>query len=171
MPDWITHIGFGWLILEALRKRERRLYFLIGCVLPDVEKIYVVVGFINARYESSAQAFFEPTHTLIGALLLSVISTTIFNLSGERDFAKAVGWIFAGAVLHLALDSFILLEESDGIKLLWPLTSKGFGVSILPLGDWRPAAIIAPACIAVALLRRGNRNEDNDGRSKSDKPR
>ncbi|MBO3803051.1 MAG: hypothetical protein JTT11_04135, partial [Candidatus Brockarchaeota archaeon] len=61
MPDWITHLGVGWLLLEALRRKERRLFFLLGCVLPDVEKVYVVAGFFaSPRFESVVQAFFQP---------------------------------------------------------------------------------------------------------------
>ncbi|MGQ9514510.1 MAG: metal-dependent hydrolase [Thermoproteota archaeon] len=168
MPGWITHLGIGWLILEALKNKEHRLQFLVGRVLPDVEKIYVVIGFMTSpRLEDLVQAFFEPTHTILGALLLSNISTFIFRSRGDSYFVRDVGWIFAGAFLHIVLDSFILSETSNGVKLLWPLTSFGFGIRMVPLGDWRPAAIISTICLVIALMRRrGRRIEDNDGGSK-----
>ena len=130
------------------------MHFLVGCVLPDVEKVYVLVGFISPRYEGLVQAFFGPTHTPIGALLLSIISTMAFRLNGEKSFASAFKALFLGAMLHLTLDSMILLEESKGIRLLWPITSTGYGISLFPIGDWRPAAATIIVCLIVALLRR-----------------
>jgi len=155
LPDWITHVGIGWLILEALRDREYRIHFLVGCVLPDIEKVYVLVGLITPRYEGLVQAFFEPTHTLIGALLLSIISTQAFRLYGKGAFANSVKALFFGALLHLAIDSLIFIEESKGLRLLWPITSTRFGMSLFHIGDWRLAAATSLVCLLVVLLKRG----------------
>ncbi|MBO3803050.1 MAG: hypothetical protein JTT11_04130, partial [Candidatus Brockarchaeota archaeon] len=72
----------------------------------------------------------------------------------DEDFGKAAASIFSGAILHLALDSLIEVEASGGIEFLWPLTSAGFSISLIELGDWRPAVVVATACVAVALLKR-----------------
>jgi len=154
-PDWITHVSVGWLILEALREKEYRIHFLVGCVLPDIEKLYVLIGLIAPSYEGLAQAFFEPTHTLIGALLLSVISTLAFRLNAKGAFANAIKALFLGAMLHLAIDSLIYLDESKGLKLLWPMTSARYGISLFHLGDWRVAAATSLVCLLVTLLKRG----------------
>jgi len=151
----MTHVGVGWLILEALRDWEYGIHFLVGCVLPDVEKVYVLVGFVWPSYEGLVQAFFEPTHTIMGALLLSVISTLAFRTNGKGAFANSVKALSLGAMLHLAIDSLIFLEESKGLRLLWPITSTRYGISLFHLGDWRLAAATSILCLLAALLKRG----------------
>ena len=151
MPDWIAHLMLGTTISFLLGiKREKRVIFLIGNLLPDFAKILV---FINYLLTSE---FFETivvypinyaSHSIIGVISLSSLISLFFEDRLEPSISQSLKneypigngrkfnelkiiWqeklrspfilLFLGGILHLFLDTF-MWPWAGGVNWLYPI--------------------------------------------------
>ena len=147
MVDWTTHLGLGWLLSKT--QKLEKTPFLIGCVLPDLVRWpgYPLQLIINARL---IDALLKPSHTILGALLLSIAASIVFtNYSPRTTLA-----LFAGSVLHLSLDTLMKARIGYGVYLLWPLSWNTYALDLSSMGDPIPPIISIALCCLVLVYER-----------------
>jgi len=147
MVDWTTHLGLGWLLSKT--KKLEKTPFLVGCVLPDLVRWpgYPLQLIINARL---IDALLKPTHTILGALLLSIAASSVFTDYSPRTTLA----LFAGSVLHLALDTLMKARIGYGVYLLWPLSWNAYSLDLISVFDPIPPIISLALCCLVLLYER-----------------
>jgi len=151
MPDWIAHFMLGTTISFLLGiKREKRVIFLIGNLLPDFAKILVFINYLlNSEFFYSIIVYpiNYASHSIIGVIALSSVISIFFEnrlepsisepLSNKNPNSKKrkyndfkVKWqeklrspfvlLFLGGILHLFLDTF-MWPWAGGINWLYPI--------------------------------------------------
>jgi hypothetical protein len=125
MPDWLTHSLVGWIVGKATRQEVGLV--VIGAVLPDVDKLYLIV---NAGLNIRSDAFFLPLHTPIGAVLLAGVVALFFG-----DMKKALIPLGLGVATHFALD-IVFFEIGGGVRLLFPFSWEGWQLNLIRMTDY-----------------------------------
>ena len=148
MCDWTTHLAIGWLITKT--RKIPRTSFLIGCVLPDLMWIwsYVLSLFLDSEV---VDALLRPSHTIVGALLLSIAASMAFRNDISRTFGSS---LFSGSLVHLSLDLLMKAPPGYGIFLFWPFSWRGYAINIVSISDPTPAIVSSALCVAVLLIER-----------------
>lgn len=138
----------AWVLAELLRIRRHREALLIGAVLPDIYKPIAisleVLGVVAIT--PTAILLLEPLHSIAGALLLSLATSTLWR-SGIRQVFPL---IFLGCMSHLLLDSLLPF----GPPLLLPLTPIYLGLQLVWQEDYLPAVVSATAAFAIYVCSR-----------------
>ncbi|NHI93501.1 MAG: metal-dependent hydrolase [Candidatus Lokiarchaeota archaeon] len=166
MPDWLTHLVIGYIIIWAVSKfptydvKLRKYYwiFIIGMVAPDIERIFSIIA--NLIGNSYIQEFFGPittiTHSFLGVLLVSLFITGFF--SREQDSKNIFLVLIIGGIGHLIMDMIMWPAGwGYGIPLFYPLIGPEFVVSfgfVWP-GGFIPliiASIIFLGTISIDLI-------------------
>jgi len=149
MCDWTTHLAIGWLITKT--GKIPRTSFLIGCVLPDLIWIwsYVLSLFLDSKV---VDALLRPSHTILGALLLSIAASMAFR----NDVSRTFGSLFSGSLSHLFLDLLMKASPGYGIFLLWPFSWMGYALNVISIFDPTPAIVSSALCITVLLIERSS---------------
>lgn len=133
MPDWISHLLIGYIVINILGIKNRRMVY-IGVLLPDVFKIFIPFSKIFGITSEVLLNFFAPFHTVFGVLLTGLFISSFF-VEWRRSYAL----ILLGALSHLTADIFLYPWGGDMWSLypLW-IGDLGTGVfwsdSVLPLG-------------------------------------
>jgi len=138
MPDWLTHLGIGYIIVWIISRipsydeKLRKYYwmFIIGMVAPDIERIFSIIA--NAIGNPYVQQLFGPitmiTHSILGVVLVSAFITAFFNR--EEDTKKIYLAVFIGGIGHLITDMVMWPAGwGNGIPLFYPLVGPEFVVS------------------------------------------
>jgi hypothetical protein len=149
MPDLITHAAVAHLIKRPFEFRNpsgkhapARTAFYLGVMLPDLlsRPLYILFPPVH----DWVIAF----HTPFGMLLASAIVALFFARAIRK---KIFGWLFAGTVLHFAMDC--LQKQVTGNNFwLFPFSWKNYGFGIFWAGDVIP---FIPVWIALVLLMEG----------------
>jgi hypothetical protein len=134
----MAHIAFAFILSAFLALRwpvfggRNTVLVMIGAVLADIFKLYLALQLLGIYAQDSLELF----HIPIGTVLVCGLGALLFE-GGTR---VRVFLLFAlGMVTHYALDG-LLIHESGGLKLLYPL-SWGRGSSswcALTIGWARP---------------------------------
>ncbi|USZ71504.1 metal-dependent hydrolase [Natronosalvus halobius] len=119
MADLLAHVlvayacftVLGWR-LEWLTRRWLAVG-LVGSLLPDLNRIELIVSDTATEAALGVPLEFDAIHTLGGVVLLAVAGTLCFR----HDHRRAFGMLFAGALSHLALDA--LKVYADGFSGVW----------------------------------------------------
>jgi membrane-bound metal-dependent hydrolase YbcI (DUF457 family) len=142
MLAWILARGFF-----SRRGRDVTVGMILAGTLADVDGI-------SAWFGPRAYLIWHRTytHSLVGTLLVVIIGTFVaLRLDGKktddkaessRDWNSTGGIVFATAVAAIA---HLLMElcQSEGVTLLWPLTSRRFAADLLPgIDPWILALLI-----------------------------
>jgi membrane-bound metal-dependent hydrolase YbcI (DUF457 family) len=90
---------------------------LFFSLLPDLDAVAGVLGGDMGRYHN------QILHSLPLALLCAAILAGLGVGAGARPAARAFRLAAAGALIHLALDTF---TAGRGVMLLWPWTDRRF---------------------------------------------
>lgn len=149
MCDWTTHLAVGWLIAEGVKISKTP--FLIGCVLPDLVWIwsYVLSTFLESKV---ADALLRPSHTILGAILLSIIASIAFG-----RISLNLSSLISGSLIHLSLDLTMKASPGYGIFLLWPFSWRGYTLNLISIFDPTPAIVTSALCLTVLLIERASR--------------
>ncbi|MCK4282438.1 MAG: metal-dependent hydrolase [Candidatus Lokiarchaeota archaeon] len=87
MPDWIAHLMFGTILSFILGiKKEKRIIFLIGNIMPDFLRFPVfITEFLNLDLLSEFFSYpiNESSHSIIGVLALASLISIFFEESLE----------------------------------------------------------------------------------------
>ncbi|MBA7503601.1 hypothetical protein ES706_02212 [subsurface metagenome] len=87
MPDWIAHLMFGTILSFILGiKKEKRIIFLIGNIMPDFLRFPVfITEFLNLNLLSIFISYpiNESSHSIIGVLALASFISIFFEESLE----------------------------------------------------------------------------------------
>ncbi len=143
MPDWTTHVIAGWLTGKAI-KRDVTIV-VVGSLLPDVFKIQLLFDFLKI----DTHGFFDPLHTPIGTILVALLISLLFEMHKLAFFLLLVG-----ASTHYFLD-FFLIHVSDGIRLFFPLSWKGYQIHAISSGNyWVTMIAVALAIIFYFLFKK-----------------
>ena len=105
MADWIGHVLFAASIALFLKTDKKSLVYL-GALLPDFFAKTALLGIFFAVPKDFLDAFFYPTHTLLGALLLSSLLGIIASVGFKEDVRGTVLLALIGYCSHLLLDLF-----------------------------------------------------------------
>jgi len=140
MPDWFTHTLIGW-VTGKFTKKDIGLV-VIGALIPDLVKINI--AFVLFRLDH--HYFFDPIHTPIGAFLIGGIISLFF-----KDYKKAFIAFSIGIATHFIFD-FFLVHVAGGIKLLYPLSWKGWQIYLIRSDDYYMTIIALLFAIIVFLL-------------------
>jgi hypothetical protein len=120
MPDWITHLGSGYLLYRPISLKDMRL-LLLGAILPDIISrmsciLADIFNIVLPRYYQ-LEAFHTPFMLIMLALFISLFNTR---------FWRCFGLVTAGGVLHILLDMCDTKLTGFGQLLLYPFNYKTF---------------------------------------------
>jgi hypothetical protein len=139
MSDWLTHSLVGWIVGKITRQDVGLV--VIGALLPDVDKFYLVV---NGLFNIHSEPFFLPLHTPIGALLLAGTVAVLFT-----DIKRAFISLGVGVTTHFVLD-IVFFEIGGGIRLLFPFSWEGWQLNLIPMSDYE--LMITVYAVAVSAV-------------------
>lgn len=130
MPDWLTHVLFAWALWNILSLKFNmpfRGVFIVGSLLPDIDKVEMMIP-VNA------EPFLSVFHTPVGALITSgIISRALF-----RDHIKQAHIFIAlgiGSIFHLLLD--LMGKSMDGrVMLFFPFSFGSYSFNIFAQEDF-----------------------------------
>jgi hypothetical protein len=163
MPDLITHVALGHLVIRPLDWKTPRTdssimrhVFFLGCILPDIVTRPWYIVFPSTH----GWTFF--LHTPIGAFLLCAFLAQFF----EKSISKNVfTHLLAGSGFHFFIDAF-QKQVVGNSAWLFPISYRhiGFGIAwtdqimdLLPL--W--LALVVVLEIAIRLSRRPAHRSSN----------
>ncbi|MBI1310928.1 hypothetical protein GC176_06430 [bacterium] len=109
MPDLVTHLASGYVVVLPLRDRTAlRLMLLAGVLLPDLltRPFYII---FPGTYD-----FVMPMHTPIGYAIACWLMTQLFSDRTLRN--TAMTGLLTGGLLHFAADS---LQKQLLTPYLW----------------------------------------------------
>ncbi len=144
MPDWITHLGGGYLLYRPISLKDMRLV-LLGCILPDIlSRICVILEDIFNLYVPKyyqLEAFHTPFMLILLAIFISLFAAYFW-----RCFAL----LLSGGILHFILDMCDVKMEGCGQLLFYPVSYKTYQFNLFSYNNWGYYLIVA-ACLALLL--------------------
>ncbi len=153
MPDWITHLGSSYLVYRPISRKDLRLA-LLGGILPDffsrVTTILDDVFHLPLPRHYQFEAFHTPFVLLLMVILISLFSTHFF---------RCFGLIFAGSILHIALDMTQLKFAGYGQLLLYPFSYTTYQFNLINYNGWGYYLMVA--AFFVLLLSYVNKPKMN----------
>lgn len=168
MPDWLTHMGIGYIIvwvISKIPKYDKRLrkyfwMFIIGMVAPDIERIFrVIAQQIDSSFLMNLSfSFTLITHSIIGAVIVSLFLTAFFP--HEKDTKYIFLTIFFGSIGHLLTDMVMWPWKGMGLSLFYPLTGSEFVYSfhLVWPGGFIPLIITAFIILGTVCIDLVQRN-------------
>ena len=136
--DVIAHYLIGMLFYIFFLTKMNAFYFLIGCVILDLDH---TLSFVYRKFrgkltkEEKKNLWIKnllyhdrsPFHSLWGALLISYV---VFLFTQNIIYAESM---FLRMMVHLILDSI----DQEGVKWLWPFLRIKYKFK----GAWRPRSL------------------------------
>jgi hypothetical protein len=144
MPDWITHLGGGYLLYRPISRKDIRL-FLLGAILPDffsrgtsiLEDVFHLVW---PRYYQ-LEAFHTPLMLFLVAVFVALFNT---------NFLRCLGLVFSGSLLHLVLDMNDTKLAGFGQLLLYPFSYKTYQLNLVNYQGWGYYLVVI--CLFILLI-------------------
>ncbi len=140
MPDLLTHWASARIPGMFVRDRRILAFLIFGSFLPDLAaKLPRILVWTDRE-------FLGPSHSLVGLLLICYAASLFVE---ERLRKPAFGALWAGGLLHLALD---LTKDYVGIYsagLLYPFSIRKFELRWI---DPEDVVLLMPPAAAVLVL-------------------
>jgi len=124
MPDWLIHIGAGYLISRRLCREEISLA-LIASIFPDVISRIEVVLFDFFHFYSLKSFSFDCFHT---PLMLACLSAAIALLTTRPIRIFTI--LFGFSLLHLFLDMLEVHVPGFGVLLFFPFSYHAYSFDL-----------------------------------------
>jgi membrane-bound metal-dependent hydrolase YbcI (DUF457 family) len=123
MPDWLTHILLGLILVKIFNVKKKSLV-LLGTILPDIlPKLILLRLFIPLPEISSA--VLKSFHTPFILFLFTLLIAPLF----KYNYQKVVFWFNLGIMSHFLADLTLRhLHSNSGLRLLYPLTLQKFNL-------------------------------------------
>ncbi len=147
VPDWISHILIGYIAINLLGIKNRKLVY-IGVLLPDVFKVYIPISQIFGIESEIILNVFAPLHTVLGVLLTGLFVSSFFG-----EWRRAYALVLLGAFSHFAADSLLYPWGSDAI-IFYPLWIGDPGTGIFWSGSVLPPGLLLPISSIFYLRNR-----------------
>ena len=128
MPDWIVHLSFALLICVIFKIKNWKLV-LIGSVLPDFSRIFLIILNFLGFDEIKSFLILEPFHTPFINLLMSISIALLFN-----NFWKNLLLVYLGVITHYLLDIF-QFAGAYGHMIFYPLSFKEYSANLFYAGN------------------------------------
>ena len=123
MPDWLTHVVIGLVIIEIFSIKKKSL-ILLGTILPDIlPKIALLKMFIHLPVKLT---FFKSFHTPFIMFLGILIIAPIFRY----NYKKVVLLLSTGALTHFITDA-MLKSFIGGMNLFYPFSLGQFRINLI----------------------------------------
>lgn len=124
MPDWVTHIGIGYLFSRRICREDLSLA-LIGSILPDVISRIEVILFDFLHLFIFKDFSFRCFHTpfMLACLCMAV---ALLNIRPARTFTI----LFVFSLLHLFLDIIQVSVPGAGVLLFFPFSYKDYSLNL-----------------------------------------
>ncbi len=129
---FIGHYGLGYVVKKKEQKLPLWLIFVAVQLLDLIAFILVLLGIEKASYNPSDNPFFRNylelplSHSLIGAIIISLIVFAIFWVKDKKRWA----WILGLCVLsHWFID---LIVHTKDLPILFGTYNVGFGLWNFP---------------------------------------
>lgn len=146
----MAHIAFAFILCALLALRwpvfggRNTVLVMIGAVLPDIFKLYLPLQLLGIYVQDSLELF----HIPIGTVLVCGLGAMLFE-GGTR---VRVFLLFAlGMTTHYALDG-LLIHESGGLTLLYPLSRGTWQLQLVRPDNWLGTTILVATAILVRLV-------------------
>jgi hypothetical protein len=125
MPDWVIHIGAGYLLSRRISRQDVS-WALIGSILPDVvSRIEVIlIDFLHIFFLGDFS--FGSFHTPFMLACLSA-AVALLTIRPGRTFAVLFGF----SMLHIFLDMSEVHVPGFGVLLLFPFSYNAFSFNLL----------------------------------------
>jgi membrane-bound metal-dependent hydrolase YbcI (DUF457 family) len=140
MPDWITHLSFGWLVGRSCLKNNLSLV-LLGAILPDLFTKWVLI--FNRFWEPDLVNSLAISHKPVGAFLLVLLLSMLF-----KDEVEARKLLLLGVLTHFFLDSFMV----GGVELFWPIFTYKIGLRIFWQEDVFPFIFLNSIVLVYIII-------------------
>lgn len=171
--DIITHAASGaaaGLVLGLIRRKgeypDRRLTIAActaGSVLPDIDAISHGFGAWGRKiyYGHHWYSHHQLSHSLLGCAVLAALAALLWSLLSKRRErlrekappATVAALLFAGSAVHLLGDLPTPPGSFDGIPLLFPLSGRFGGWSLVWWWhNYYVTFVLLTALVAAALL-------------------
>ena len=154
--DIFTHAVAILVILYATGNAIFIPFGVLGAIIIDIDMAY---AFIPRRFPSLYLLHHGGfAHSVFGATILSAVafsSVLLLSSAGllpmtipREILLPSFACVLAGAYLHLFLDYL----AAPGLPLLYPLTEKRFGLSMVPMPVYLLITVLGIATLAIILL-------------------
>jgi hypothetical protein len=127
MPDWLIHIGTGYLISRNICREEISLA-LIASIFPDVISRIEVVLFDFFHFYALESFSFDCFHT---PLMLACLSAAIAFLTTKPG--RIFAFLFGFSLLHLFLDMLEVHVPGFGVLLFFPFSYQAYSFDLFYL--------------------------------------
>lgn len=117
MPDAMTHLILGLILAELFGIRKKSLV-LIGTLLPDLSKIFLIFFYLGMPLP----IFFGSFETPLMSFLVSILISPLFIY----DKLKTIVSINIGVISHYLADLTLKHFGDIGIMLFFPFTMKNY---------------------------------------------
>ncbi len=130
MPDWITHLGGGYLLYRPISRKDIRV-LLLGTILPDV--FSRVPALLDDVFHLPLPQYYQfgALHTPFMLLLLAA-----FIALFSTDFFRCLGLILGGGIFHILLDMTQTKFAGFGQLLFYPLSYKTYQLNLFSYKGW-----------------------------------
>ena len=145
--DPVTHALASYTLNRAAfpsAPRQTTYAILLAGTLADLDLLSRLAG--PSAFLALHRTFL---HSLLAALLLSIVVALPFALRKSARFLSLFFPALVAAILHLLLD----LAQSSGVALLWPFSSRRFALDWLPPLDLWILAILLAGILLPMLSR------------------
>ena len=136
MPQSGIHAAFSFQIGQFAKTKNKLLPAIVfGAILPDVDYIAVILGFVYYPINLSENLFHRTfSHSFFTLIIIYLIFAFISEWKKDYEIKQIGKGIVIGILSHIVLDTLFSFE---GIHLLWPLPLQKFSLwSNLLISDW-----------------------------------
>lgn len=125
MPDWISHLGAGYVFRKFFAKYDLRV-FLLGLILPDIiiPPLKILEKLDLLPDELMLVLYTAPFHSPF----IQFIFAAFISLFNEK-VAMCFFALFSGSMIHLVLDA-LQFKQGEGVLFFYPLSFRSCTYSI-----------------------------------------
>jgi len=125
VPDWLTHVVIGLVLIELFSIRKGSLV-LLGTLLPDILPKLVLLRLLIPLPDLNL-SLFKASHIPFVLFLLTLIVAPLFRY----DYKKVVLLLNLGTLSHFIADSLLRHLQPSGIRWLYPFSTQRIGLSLV----------------------------------------
>lgn len=125
MPDLLTHLIIGLVLIEIFNVRKMSLV-LLGTIMPDL-LLKLVLLRLFIRIPNINYGVLSAFHTPFVLFLVSLLIAPLFRY----DYKKVVLWLNLGALSHFLADATLKHLSETGVRLFYPLSYNTYTLSLI----------------------------------------